>query len=85
VTVNPEILVWARNTAGLSAEEAARALGFKDTRDRFAVDRLRALEAGDEQPSHSVLLKMSKLYRRALVVFYLSEPPVADRRFTIRF
>jgi Zn-dependent peptidase ImmA (M78 family) len=80
VTVNPEILVWARNTAGLSAEEAARALGFKDTRDRFAVDRLRALEAGDEQPSHSVLLKMSKLYRRALVVFYLSEPPrIGDR------
>jgi hypothetical protein len=28
--VNPEILVWARETAGLSIEVAAKKLGFKD-------------------------------------------------------
>ncbi len=75
MTVNPEILTWARNTAGLTADEAARVLGFSDTRDRSAAERLIALEAGEEDPSRSVLLRMSKAYRRALLVFYLPEPP----------
>jgi Zn-dependent peptidase ImmA (M78 family) len=75
MTVNPEILRWARNTAGLTADDAARTLGFTDTRDRSATERLMALEAGEEVPSRSVLLRMSKAYRRALLVFYLLEPP----------
>ncbi len=75
MTVNPQILIWARSTAGLTPGEAARALGFKDTRDRSAAERLLAYETGDEEPSRSVLLHMSKAYRRALLVFYLSEPP----------
>ena len=29
--VNPEILVWARETAGLAPDAAARKLGFRDT------------------------------------------------------
>jgi Zn-dependent peptidase ImmA (M78 family) len=74
-TLNPEIFTWARSTAGLSADEAARALGFSDTRDRSAAERLQALEAGDEEPSRSVLLRMAKAYRRSLLVFYLPEPP----------
>src|SRR5215510_6058620 len=74
-TLNPEIFTWARNTAGLSADEAAAKLGFNDTRDRSAADRLKALEAGDEEPSRSVLLRMAKAYRRSLLVFYLPEPP----------
>lgn len=75
MTVNPEILTWARKTAGFAADEAARALGFSDTRDRSAAERLMALEAGEEEPSRSVLLRMSKVYRRGLLVFYLAEPP----------
>jgi len=73
--VNPEVLTWARKTAGFTADEAARALGFNDTRDRSAAERLMALENGEEEPSRSVLVRMSKAYRRALLVFYLSEPP----------
>jgi Zn-dependent peptidase ImmA (M78 family)/transcriptional regulator with XRE-family HTH domain len=79
MTVNPEILVWARKTAGLTLDEAARALGFNDTRGRSAAQRLMGYEAGEE-PSRSVLLKMSKTYRRALLVFYLSEPPRSGDR-----
>lgn len=74
-TLNPEIFTWARSTAGLSADEAARSLGFNNTRDRSAAERLKALEAGDEEPSRSVLLRMAKTYRRSLLVFYLPEPP----------
>jgi Zn-dependent peptidase ImmA (M78 family) len=73
--VNPDILIWARTTAGLSPEHAAHALGFNDTRDRSAAERLQALEAGEEEVSRSVLLRMAKTYRRSLLVFYLDEPP----------
>src|SRR5260370_24188365 len=73
--LNPKILIWARETAGLTVDEAARALGFKDTRDRTAVERLQALEVGTEEPSRSVLLRRARSYHRSLLVFYLSEPP----------
>ena len=80
MAVNPEILAWARDTAGLTVDQAAHALAFQDTRDRSAVQRLMALEAGEEQPSRSVLLRMAKAYRRALLVFYLAQPPrIGDR------
>lgn len=80
MAVNPEILAWARGTAGLTVDQAAHALAFQDTRRRSAVQRLMALEAGEEQPSRSVLLKMAKAYRRALLVFYLAQPPrIGDR------
>ena len=75
MTLNPEIFVWARDKAGLSLGEAARALGFKDAERRSAVERLAALESGEHGPSKSVLRRMSKAYRRSLLVFYLDEPP----------
>ncbi len=53
---------------------------FNNTSERSAADRLKALEAGDEQPSRSVLLRMAKAYRRSLLVFYLSEPPKTGDR-----
>jgi Zn-dependent peptidase ImmA (M78 family) len=78
--VNPEILEWARSTAGLSPEQAAKALGFKPTRSRTALERLEAIEGGEEDISRSVLLKMAKAYHRPLVVFYLNAPPpIGDR------
>ena len=73
--VNPDILEWARETAGLSPSGAAEVLGFTDSRKRSAVERLTALEGGKDEPSRSVLLKMAKAYRRSLLVFYLQEPP----------
>jgi Zn-dependent peptidase ImmA (M78 family) len=80
MALNPQILTWARETASLSIDEAARALGFKDAHDRTAVERLQAMEAGKEEPSRSVLLKMTRTYHRSLLVFYLSEPPrIGDR------
>ena len=46
----------------------------------MGVERLRAIETGTEEPSHSVLLKMARVYHRSLLVFYLSEPPrIGDR------
>jgi hypothetical protein len=73
--VNPEILRWARETAGLSLGRAVVAVGLKDTRKSRAVDRLAALEAGEAQPSRPLLLKMAQKYRRPLLAFYLESPP----------
>ena len=73
--VNPNILRWARTTAGLSAKDAARKLGIRSAYGIESVDRLAALEDGQDAPSRTMLEKMSKHYRRPLLTFYLSEPP----------
>ena len=73
--VEPEILRWARESAGLSVEEAAAKLDIKDARGVAAATRLATLEAGEGSPSRPLLLRMAKLYRRPLVAFYMSAPP----------
>ena len=73
--VNPEILTWARETAGLTREEAANGLGFRDARKWTAVERLSAYESGHDDPSRSVLVRMSRQYHRPMLTFYLSKPP----------
>lgn len=78
--VNPEILVWARKTAGIEAGEAAKRLRLGDSKSATAAQKLEALEAGRREPSRATLVRMGRLYRRPLVVFYLAEPPrAADR------
>lgn len=72
--LNPEILLWARETAGLSLQEAASKLGIDDARGVPGAERLAALEAGERQPSRPLLLKMAKQYRRPLLTFYLPAP-----------
>ena len=79
--VNPEILVWARETAGLTQEEAARRnQSLRDTRNASAVDRLNALEYGLDEPSRSVLAEMARVYNRPLLTFYLPDPPAKGDR-----
>ena len=73
--VNPEILSWARKTAGFSQSDAVEKLGINDARGVAAVDRLAAIESGAEEPSRPLLLKMARHYRRPLVTFYMSAPP----------
>ena len=73
--VNPDILRWARETAGLTLEDAVGKLAIKDARGTAAVDRLRALENGKQPPSRPVLSKMARQYHRPLLTFYLAQPP----------
>ncbi len=73
--VNHIILQWARETAGMSVEEAAAKLGIRQARGVSPVDRLAALEAGGEIPTRALLAKMAKKYRRPLLTFYMSAPP----------
>lgn len=73
--IQPKILTWARQTAGLSLADAARALGLTGARGRTGAQRIEAMELGEDEPSRTMLLKMAKAYRRPLLVFYLAEPP----------
>ena len=73
--VNPEILVWARETAGLTLQSAATKVGIRNAYGVTAVDRLAALERGETKPSRPVLVKMAQHYRRPLLAFYLAAPP----------
>lgn len=81
--VNPAILVWARETAGLTPAEAAQRLGMRDSSGLTAVEKLAQLEGAALVPppiSRAMLLKMSKLYRRPLLTFYLSRVPAKGVR-----
>ena len=78
--INPEILVWARETSGLSRDEAARKLGFQNSSKSSADQKLEALETGNKEPTRPQLLKMARQYRRPLLTFYLSNPPVKGDR-----
>jgi Zn-dependent peptidase ImmA (M78 family)/transcriptional regulator with XRE-family HTH domain len=78
--VNPEILRWARETAGLDLEEAAKKLDLPSARGLSPGERLAALETGDTEPSRPMLLRMAKQYHRPLLSFYLSTPPRSGSR-----
>lgn len=78
--IDPEILRWARTTAGLGLVNAAASLGFRDSQKSTAEERLTALEKGLEYPSRPVLVKMATVYRRPLLSFYLQAPPIQAPR-----
>src|SRR5215475_3291428 len=66
--VKGRILKWARETAGLTPEEAARLLQVKDK-------KVLAWEQGIKRPSMPQLRKMAAVYKRQLSDFYLLAPP----------
>lgn len=67
--VKPELLIWARLTAGYSTvTEAANAVGMD-------VATLEEWESGHDVPSIAELRKLGEKYKRPLAVFFLSEPP----------
>ncbi len=80
--VNPAILSWARDSAGLSVEQAVAKLPLKAAYGKSPVERLEELEAGVREPSRPMLVQMAKQYRRPLVTFYLSKPPRPGDRGT---
>ena len=79
--INPAMLVWARDRAGLEVEEAADRLVFiKSTEKESASQRLMALENGDRAPTRAQLLELVRVYRCPLLAFYMKRPPRRDDR-----
>lgn len=65
--VNPAVLVWARETAGLSVDAAATYLG----QSGGIVHRW---ESGQEKPTVNALKRLATFYGRPLAALLLSEP-----------
>lgn len=80
VRINPGLLIWARETAGLSLEEAAVKLGLKPTRQSTAEEKLAQTERGERPTTRALLEKAATTYRRPLVAFYLQQPPARAER-----
>ncbi|MCY3789688.1 MAG: XRE family transcriptional regulator [Gemmatimonadetes bacterium] len=77
--VNPRVLAWARETAGLTREKAAKKIQLGPARGMEPADRITALETGTDKPTRSMLARMAKGYRRPLIALYLEEPPRASQ------
>ncbi|MET0012050.1 MAG: ImmA/IrrE family metallo-endopeptidase [Sedimenticola sp.] len=66
--VNPDLLVWARKSAGYTLAQAAHKLGVSE-------ERLSQWEAGEAQPTIKQLRNAVRVYKRPLALFFLHEPP----------
>lgn len=66
--INPDVLRWARDNAGLSVDDAAKKAAVKPA-------KLAAWETGEDFPSIPQLRKLARVYRRPIALFYLSKPP----------
>lgn len=73
--INPEILIWARETAGLDLETAARKIDLNASRGLSGAERLASMEAGDVVPSAPLLRRMADKYHRPILTFYLQKMP----------
>lgn len=64
----PELLIWARNSAGYSIDVAAKKIQVKS-------ERLTGWERGELTPTLNQLRNMGRIYKRPIAVFFLPEPP----------
>ena len=56
--INPAILSWARESAGLSIDEAADRLGLSSNASVTAAEKLAEFEQGDRFPTRIQLLRI---------------------------
>ena len=73
--INPAILVWARESAGLAVEDAAKRLALGDSKNESGQQKLLELEKGARLPTRTQLSRIAKTYRRPLLAFYMTAPP----------
>jgi len=73
--INPDILLWARETAGFSAEEVALEIGFKDTKKLSAEEKYLQFESGKISPSWNQLERFSRFFKKPTTTFFLSRHP----------
>jgi Zn-dependent peptidase ImmA (M78 family) len=68
-SVNPAVLVWARERAGLSKEEVAEMVGRPP-------DVITAWETGERAPTYRQLETLAgRCYKRPLAIFFFPSPP----------
>ena len=68
VPINPELLIWARESAGYDTSGAASRLGVSN-------EKLESIEAGEAQITYVQLRKAAEVYKRSLAAFFMASPP----------
>ena len=68
VDINPEIIKWARESAGWSLEEISKKL-------KLSEKEYKEIESGKKKPTFKQLELMAKYFKRPVAVFFLPEPP----------
>lgn len=68
ISVEPKVLIWARKSRGLSANDVANKL--KETEAT-----INSWESGAKNPAFNHIEKLASIYKRPLAAFLLSEPP----------
>lgn len=71
--VKPELLLWARESAGYGIEEAAKRVPINP-------ERLLACERGQARLTVPQLRTLSNVYKRPLAFFFLPAPPTLERQ-----
>lgn len=66
--INPELLIWARETSRMDISYASKKLGVPE-------EKLTGWESGKEKPTIKQLRKVAKSYRVNFGAFFLPEPP----------
>jgi len=67
--INPQLLVWAREKAGLTVEDVAAAL-------KTDVSRVSEWEKGHELPTYPQLERLAdQVYKRPIAIFFFPDPP----------
>lgn len=67
--INSDILKWARERSGYSAEEIAAAFGKDDA------SIINKWESGESAPTYVQLEKLADKYKRPIAIFFFPEPP----------
>jgi Zn-dependent peptidase ImmA (M78 family)/DNA-binding XRE family transcriptional regulator len=68
VTINPEIIKWARESAGFSVEEISKKL-------KISKENFEKIESGTKLPTFRQLELLAKYFKRPVAVFFLPQPP----------
>jgi len=72
IPVNPDMLKWARETAGLGVDDVVRKL----KRKRITAETVLSWESGEGSPSYPQLERIAyEIYKRPLALFFFPEPP----------
>lgn len=69
VSINPEIIKWARQSAGFSIGEIAKKL-------KTSVENYKKIEAGEKALTYRQIEVLSRYFKRPVAVFFLPEPPI---------
>ncbi len=69
IPISPEVLAWARQTAGFKLDELAATKQF---------GKIGRWESGEESPTYSQLEKLAEKFHRPIAVFFFPKPPLEE-------